>query len=108
MAVYITGDTHGDGSVAKLAPGNFDAAGMTRGDCVIVLGDFGFPWNAPEDGQDAWWLDWYQARPWTTPFVDGTRRRAGIIRNAGGRSLGEWDPGTPNRPPAESQNRQGF
>ena len=79
MAVYITGDTHGDGSVAKLAPGNFDAAGMTRGDCVIVLGDFGFPWNAPEDGRDAWWLDWYQARPWTTLFVDGNHDNFGAL-----------------------------
>ena len=71
MTIFLTGDAHGDGNVLKLVPGNFDAAGLTRKDYVIVLGDFGFPWNVEEDEQDAWWLDWYEARPWTTLFVDG-------------------------------------
>lgn len=30
-----------------------------------------FPWTWPEDGEDRWWLNWLEDKPWTTLFVDG-------------------------------------
>lgn len=71
MAIYITGDTHGEMDIAKLARINFDDAGMTREDYVIILGDFGFPWILGEGRRDRRWLDWLDDRPWTTLFIDG-------------------------------------
>ena len=71
MAVYITGDTHGETGIARLAPANFDATGMTREDYVVILGDFGFPSVAGEGGRDRRWLDWLNDRPWKTLVVDG-------------------------------------
>lgn len=68
--IYVTGDYHGGIERAKLDAGLF-AAGrtLTRDDCVIICGDFGMPWTGSNDetGQ----LDWLNAQPWTTLFVDG-------------------------------------
>ena len=69
MAIYITGDTHGD--LERLLPNNFDEDGLTRDDFVIVLGDFAIPWFSPESREDRHWLDWLTLRPYTLLFVDG-------------------------------------
>lgn len=71
MAIFITGDMHGEMGVDKLLPANFDDRGLTRDDYVIVLGDFGFPWVAGEGDKDKYWLDWFELRPWTLLFIDG-------------------------------------
>lgn len=71
MATFITGDIHGAIDIGKLAPESFDARGLGRGDHMIVLGDFGLPWRWPESGEDRYWLDWLESRPWTTLFIDG-------------------------------------
>lgn len=71
MTVFLTGDVHGPIGIGKLASPRFDARGLTRGDCVIVLGDLGLPWSWPESREDAYWLDWLESKPWTTLFVDG-------------------------------------
>ena len=71
MAVFITGDIHGEVDIAKLRSANFDATGMTRDDYIIILGDFGFPWCDPPSMNDTYWLDWLEKQPWTTLFIDG-------------------------------------
>lgn len=65
--VYVTGDCHAD--FKKFSTKNFpDQKGMTRGDIVIVCGDFGL-WNGSND--EDWWLKWLNNKPFTTVFVDG-------------------------------------
>lgn len=69
--VYITGDCHGD--FHRFSTKNFpEQAELTRDDYVIILGDFGGVWNyRGADGNEIWWLDWLENKPFTTLFVDG-------------------------------------
>ena len=68
MAIYITGDTHGDfqrfGS--KYFPQQKE---MSREDYVVIAGDFGGLWDGSQ--KDQYWLDWLNKKPFTTLFVDG-------------------------------------
>lgn len=68
MAIYVTGDTHGD--FTRLRPIFFPAQSeLTKQDYVIICGDFGGLWdNSSEDGH---WLDWLEEKLFTTLFVDG-------------------------------------
>lgn len=68
--IYVTGDTHKD--FHRLTNGNFpECQGMTKDDYVIILGDFGGVWNKKEDGEEKFWFNWLEERPFTTLFVDG-------------------------------------
>ena len=68
MAIWITGDTHGDFS--RLAEGVFPALDrLTKKDCLIVCGDFGGLWQGGSRERKR--LDRLEARPFTTLFVDG-------------------------------------
>ena len=57
MAVFITGDIHGNNSINKLSSKHFDSTGLTRDDYVIILGDFGLVWSDPMSTDEAYWLD---------------------------------------------------
>jgi len=64
----MTGDTHGDFSRfrKKMYP-ELDA--LTKQDFVIICGDFGGVWqDCPEE---TFWLNWLDARPFTTLFISG-------------------------------------
>jgi hypothetical protein len=68
--IYVTGDTHKD--FHRLTNGNFpECRGMGKDDYVIILGDFGGVWNKEEDGEEKFWFNWLEERPFTTLFVDG-------------------------------------
>lgn len=68
--IYVTGDYHGGRDAAKLHPRLFpEGESLSRGDVVIVCGDFGMPWTGSND--EAAQLAWLASRPWTTAFVDG-------------------------------------
>ena len=69
--ILIIGDTHGTRD-------NFDNVALsypnlTKDDCVIVTGDFGFIWGVNEYHikDDDKWLDFLEEKPWTTLFIDG-------------------------------------
>lgn len=79
MAVFITGDIHGNNSIEKFAPENFNAEGLTRDDYIIILGDFGLVWDDPPSTDEAYWLDWLEARPWTTLFIDGNHENFDLL-----------------------------
>lgn len=65
--IYITGDCHGNWT--RFSSKNFpEQKEMTKGDYVIVCGDFGY-WT-PSTEQD-YWLKWLNHKPFTTLFVDG-------------------------------------
>ena len=68
MAIFITGDTHGD--FTRLRRLFFPAqSDMTKQDYVIICGDFGGVWD---DGpEDRYWLDWLEEKPFATLFIDG-------------------------------------
>lgn len=62
MSIYITGDIHG-----KIE--RFKNMQLTKDDIVIVLGDFGIPWNSDVQGDNN--LKWLSEQPYTILFIDG-------------------------------------
>lgn len=69
--IYITGDCHADFRRfdTDIFPEQND---MTKEDYVIICGDFGGIWDKDkESAREKWWLDWLEAKPYTTLFVDG-------------------------------------
>lgn len=74
MAVFVTGDIHGDPT--RVGIGIFyeqkEFSGNKDDNVVIILGDFGVIWNRDgETHHEKYWLDWLESRPFTTVFVDG-------------------------------------
>lgn len=70
MTIYLTGDTHGlVDDFDRFEVWNFpEGDNLTRADYVIVLGDFGLPWDYLENDSD---LRMLNNKPWTTLFIDG-------------------------------------
>lgn len=70
MPVLFTGDTHNDLEIKRISYKNFPYGRMLdKNSVLIVLGDFGFPWNGSPT--DKYWLDWCEDRPFQIAFVDG-------------------------------------
>ena len=69
--IYITGDTHSDFS--RFSTDKFPIQEeMTKGDYVIICGDFGGIWNYQVESEyEKYWLDWLNNKNFTTLFVDG-------------------------------------
>lgn len=69
--IFLTGDCHGE--FEKLKKKRFFVQkSLTKEDYVIILGDFGGVWDyRGETGEERNSLDWLEARPFTTLFVDG-------------------------------------
>lgn len=68
MALYLTGDTHGD--FRRFLPRFFyEQDSMGKEDIVLICGDFGGVWYG--DRQDDDGLDFLEQRPFTTAFVSG-------------------------------------
>lgn len=66
--IYLTGDTHGD--FMRFSTSRFpEQKEMAREDRVIILGDFGGVWC--DDKEERYALNWLNAKPFTTLFVDG-------------------------------------
>ena len=90
--IYVTGDTHKD--FHRLSNGNFpECRGMTKDDYVIILGDFGGVWNKEEDGEEKFWFNWLEERPFTTLFVDGNHENFDRLLNYPEK---EWNGGIVN------------
>lgn len=74
MACLITGDIHATHDIRKLSSDNFNKnneINLTKDDYLIICGDFGLVWNEKYKETCDEWLDWLEAKPWTTLFVDG-------------------------------------
>lgn len=73
MAVYVTGDIHGDPT--RFSTDSFYEQKQFSGDkdenTVIILGDCGLVWYSIRNKQEEYWLDWLENKPFTTVFVDG-------------------------------------
>lgn len=76
MAIFITGDTHGD--FTRFKKGIFpEQAEMTKEDCVIITGDFGGVWD--NSAEERHWLDWLEKKPFTTLFVTGNHENYDLL-----------------------------
>ncbi|HWQ51102.1 MAG TPA: metallophosphoesterase family protein [Terriglobales bacterium] len=65
--IFATGDTHGD--FRRFGKSVFfEQRGMSKADYVVVCGDFGI-WDG--GASENYWLDWLDAKPFTTLFVTG-------------------------------------
>lgn len=72
MAIYVCGDTHGPIGIDKLKEETWpEQKSLTKADFLIILGDFGLIWGNKETQFELDWLDYLEARPFTTLFVDG-------------------------------------
>lgn len=72
MAVFITGDVHGDIDIFKLEQFfKYDQPDLHPDDVLIVAGDFGCPWEYPESPADKKILKFYQKQKCRILFVDG-------------------------------------
>ena len=60
MAIFITGDTHGDFTRFKRDV-FYEQAELTKDDCAIICGDFGGIWDGSANEQ--YWLDWLEKSP---------------------------------------------
>lgn len=92
MAIFVTGDTHGELDIEKVDAFSRGAgAGLSRDDYLIILGDFGFVWSDPPSERERARLDWFEDQPWTTLVVDGNHENFDLLdalpieRWAGGR-----------------------
>ena len=76
MAIFLTGDTHGDFS--RFRPDIFyEQIGLTKDDCTIICGDFGGIWDGSPEEQGQ--LDWLEQRPYTTLFVSGNHENYDLL-----------------------------
>lgn len=65
--IWSTGDCHGN--FQRFGMKHFpEQREMTRDDCIIVCGDFGYWADTPEEN---YWLNWLEDKPFTTLWVDG-------------------------------------
>ena len=71
--IYITGDTHGDYNDFM---NRIRQHKISKGDIVIVCGDFGFVWDIPEN---RWSLTKLTAEPFTIVFVDGNHEDFNLL-----------------------------
>lgn len=71
--IYVVGDIHGELEIEKLSKEWLASKGVdpNEGDYVVVAGDFGLIWGPEPSDSERRWLDWIDAMPWTTLFVDG-------------------------------------
>ena len=76
MAVFVTGDTHGDHDFAKLVRFSRQHEGLTKRDYLIIAGDFGGVWWEPTLEKD---LKPYEALPFTVLFVDGNHENFSLL-----------------------------
>ena len=87
MAIFITGDTHGDFS--RLLPAAFhEQRDLTKEDYLIICGDFGGVWDGGDAEQQ--WLDWLETRSFTTLFVSGNHENFDLLRSY---PIGQWHGG---------------
>ena len=76
MAIFITGDTHGDFIRFKKKI-FYEQAELTKDDCVMIVGDFGGIWDG--SAEERHWLDWLEAKPFTPLFVSGNHENFDML-----------------------------
>ena len=91
MAIFITGDTHGN--FKRFENTSFyEQTGLTKRDFIIICGDFGGVWD--EGADDQYWLDWLEQKPYTTLFVTGNHENYDLLSKY---PVEEWNGGLGQR-----------
>ena len=68
--IYVTGDTHADLDIGKLAVRFFpQQKNLTKDDYLIICGDFGLVWD--DSKRERYWQKWLSDKNFTTLWVDG-------------------------------------
>ncbi len=78
MAVFITGDTHGDFSRFR-KEAYPELENLTKKDYVIICGDFGGVWDGSRLENRL--LDWLDMRPYTILFVTGNHENYDLLKD---------------------------
>lgn len=87
--IYVTGDVHCPHDISKLNTTNWpEQKELTRNDYLIVCGDMGIVWDGSKC--DRYWQEWFQAKPFTTLFVDGNHENHPMLN---GYLVEEWKGG---------------
>jgi len=77
MAVYVTGDKHGEIEMSELTKRNRSVS-LDDGDKLIIAGDFGLVWKEKSIKQDHW-RRWLNKSKWETLFVDGNHENFELL-----------------------------
>ena len=80
MSLYVTGDTHGDVISRFSFKRHPVLRNLTKDDIVIILGDFGIPWNHLTQEQDVYAAKWLDEKPWTTIALRGNHDNTDLLR----------------------------
>ena len=91
MAIFITGDTHGNFKRFENTI-FYEQTGLAKRDCMIICGDFGGVWD--EGTEDNHWLDWLEQKPYTTLFVTGNHENYDLLSKY---PVEEWNGGLVQR-----------
>ncbi len=82
MRLFLTGDTHGSLEITKLSRKRFPLGrSLTKDDCVLIAGDFGFPWGGKYAREDYYWLEWIEDLPFSVAFCDGNHSNFPLLYN---------------------------
>lgn len=73
--IYLTGDLHGAEHSNRIT----EYEKLSAGDTIIVLGDFGIPWNM--NGTDRYAINKLSQMPYTIAFVDGNHENYTLLNN---------------------------
>ncbi len=87
--IYITGDKHGSCQINDLSAANWpEGQSLSKDDYLIITGDFGGVFYGGE--KDKMVLDFYEACPWTTLFIDGNHENFDLLDQY---PVAEWNGG---------------
>lgn len=74
--LFLTGDCHGD--FRRFSTKAFPTQKtLSKEDLVVILGDAGFLWDGSK--QDDHWLDWVDAKPFTTVAIGGNHENYDLL-----------------------------
>lgn len=78
--IYITGDVHCPHDIHKLSTSEWpEQKELTHDDYLIVCGDMGIVWDGSR--ADKYWQEWFEAKPYTTLFVDGNHENHPLLNS---------------------------
>ena len=81
MGLYITGDVHGEVVKRFSFRQSPNLRKLTKDDVLIVLGDWGVPWNNKTHNEDWYSLKFIDEKPWTTIALRGNHDNTDLMRS---------------------------